>query len=88
MTLIKQIVIELKPFFVRLRLISLWENPGPGNAGAETLKAHVPKQLNVLFVAVIKINGLMVGVLFPRKDLVRHPPGGGSVSGRGHIHDA
>jgi len=74
--LVKHAVIELMPFLVRLPLIPIWKNPGPCNACPETLKTQLRKQLDVLFVSMVKkINGFMVGVIFPRHNPFGNPPG-------------
>ena len=87
MAFVKHIIIELKPFFIRLCLITVGKNPGPRNAGAETLKSHLPKQFNILFIVVIKINRLMVWIIFTRNNCIRYPSACNPVPCSGHIHN-
>ena len=61
---IKKVVIKLQAGFIRLPFIPFRENPGPGNRSPETLEAHLCKKSNISLVTMIKINGLMVWVVF------------------------
>ena len=74
MHLVKEVIVELQAFLIWLSLIPLWENPRPGNAGTEALEAHASQQGNILFVAMIKINCLMVRIILPLNNAVRNAP--------------
>ena len=62
---VEQIIIKLQASLVGLQLIALRENTRPGNRGAKTFEAHLGKQRQVLWITMIKIDRLMVRVVFP-----------------------
>ena len=74
--LIEHVVVKLQPFFVWLRFVTVREDTRPGNRGAETLEAHLGKQLDVFLVMAVEINRFMVGIVFSRhhvlRDFARH----------------
>ena len=63
---VEQIVIELQALFIRLCIIAVWENPAPGNGGAEHLEAHFGKEFDILFVAVVEVNRDQLHIVFCR----------------------
>ena len=62
--LFKQRAIKGDPFLIRLQLIALRKQTAPGDRGAEDAKAHLRHQGDILFIAMIKIDGLMARVKF------------------------
>ena len=58
MALVKEVVVELQPFLVRLRVVAVREDTAPGDGGAEHLEAHLREELDVLFIVMVEINGL------------------------------
>ena len=85
---IEHVVVELQPFFVRLRFIAVREDPRPGDRGAEALETHFREQLDVFFVMTVEVDGFMVRVVFTRhhflSDFARN-----AVSAAGkHVTDA
>jgi hypothetical protein len=69
--LIEHVVVELQPFFVWLRFVTFREDARPGDRGAETLEAHLGKQLDVFFVVAVEIDGFMVRIVFTRHYFLR-----------------
>ena len=86
--LVEQIVVELQAGLVGGFLVSLGKDAGPGNGGAEALEAHLGKQLDVVFVSVVKINGIVVGVAFAGQDAVGDAAGYAVRAGGQHVADA
>ena len=80
MALIKEIVVKLDTRRVGGGLVSLGEDPAPCDRGAEALEPHLGKQFDILFVAVIKINGHMAGVILSCQDTIRKPTLGVGVA--------
>ena len=64
--LIKEIVVELQTSFIGLRLVSVWENPRPGNGSPVDLEAHLSKESNVLLIAMIEINPFQLEIIWCR----------------------
>ncbi len=85
---IKEIVVELQSGFIGLCFIALRENTRPCNRGTKTLKSHFSKQLNIILITMIKIDGLVVRVIFTCNHAVgnftRYPMG----PSRHHIGNA
>ena len=63
--LVKQSVIILQSFLIRLRLISTGKDPAPGDTGTKCLEAHsvLTKQCQILFITMVKIDCLMGGIM-------------------------
>ena len=57
--LLEQRAIKGDPFRIRFQLIALRKQTAPGDRGAEDAKAHLRHQGDILFIAMIKIDGLM-----------------------------
>ena len=55
--LVKQPVVKRQPRFVRLLLVAVRKNAGPGNGDAQAAKAHLSEQFDVFRVAVIEVDG-------------------------------
>ena len=60
---VEEVIVELQACLVGLRLVPVGENAGPGDGGAEALEAHLGQEGDVLFVAVVELDALMVGVI-------------------------
>ncbi len=77
--LVKKIVIEFESRFVRLQLVAFREDTRPGDGGAEAFEPHLGKEFDVFFIAVIKVDGFVVWVIFPLQhavgDFTRYPVG-------------
>ena len=86
--LVEEIVVELQAGFVGGRLVAVGEDAGPGDGGAEALEAHLGKEGDVLFVVVVKVDGVVVGVVLAGQHAVGDPAGVGVVAGGDHVHDA
>ncbi len=86
--LVEEIVIELQPGFVRLQLIPAREDACPGDGGTEAFKAHLRKQLNVLRVAMVKVDAFMVGVVFPLEHAFGNFPRHAVSPGGHHVGNA
>ncbi|MMZ60313.1 hypothetical protein D1872_223920 [compost metagenome] len=54
--LIKDVVIELQPRFVRLRIVAVRENTCPVNGHPEYFETHFSEQRNIFLVAMVEIN--------------------------------
>ena len=63
MTFVKHVLIKLQAGLVGLLIEAVGVNTAPGNAQAVALKAHLREQGDVLLVVMVKINGLMAGIL-------------------------
>ena len=70
--LIKEVIVEFQAFLIWLKLVAIRENPRPGNAGTEALEPHACQEGNILLVAMIKINCLMVRIIFTLNNAVRN----------------
>ena len=68
--LVEHVVVELQSLFIRLGFVTLREDAGPGDGGAEAFEAHLGEQFDVFFVAAVEIDRLVVGVIFAGFDLV------------------
>ena len=69
--LVKEVVVELQPLLIRLRLVALREDAGPCDAGAEALEAHLCEESDIFFIAMVKIDCVMVRVVLSRQHAVR-----------------
>ena len=85
---VEQIIIKLQASLVGLQLIALRENTRPGNRGAKTFEAHLGKQRQVLWITMIKIDRLMVRVVFPGHHAVGNFPRHAVGAGGHHIRHA
>ena len=63
---VKKIVIELQTSFIGFQLVSVWENPRPGNRSPVDLEAHLCKEGNVLLIAMIEINPFQLEIIWCR----------------------
>ena len=63
---IKKIVIELQTSFIGLLLVSIWENPRPGNRSSVDLEAHLCKEGDVLLVTMVEINPFQLEIIWCR----------------------
>ena len=72
MHLVKEVIVEFQAFLIWLKLVAIRENPRPGNAGTEALETHACQEGNILLVAMIKINCLMVRIIFTLNNAVRN----------------
>ena len=74
--LVKEVVVKLQPCLVRLGIVAVREDARPGDARAEAFEAHLGEQRDVLFVVMVKVDGVMVRVVLARqhavRDLARH----------------
>ena len=68
---VEEIVVVLQALFIRLRLVAVREDARPGNTRAEALEAHLSKQRNVLFVAMVEVDGIVIRIDLARQDAVR-----------------
>ncbi len=66
--LVEHVVVELQPLFIRLGFVTLREDAGPGDRGAEAFEAHLGEQFDVFFVATVEVDGFVVRVVFSRFD--------------------
>ena len=71
MAIRKEVIIELQPLLIGLRIIAIRENAAPGNRCTEYLKAHLGKQLDIFLVTMIEINAFKLEVV--RCRLLRRP---------------
>ena len=62
MALVKEAVVEGQARLVGGVVVAVGENPGPGDGQPVALEAHLGKQLDVLLVVVVHVDGLMGGV--------------------------
>ena len=85
--LVKQIIIEFQPLFIRLCFIALREDTAPGNRRAEALEAQLMKKSNILLVRMIEIDPCMIGIPFSRYDSVGNPAGNAVRPGGKDIAD-
>ena len=81
---VKEVIVELQAGLVRLRLIAQRENTRPGDARAEALAPHIGEHFEVLFVVMIKVDGLVVRVVFARLHTIRDFTW---LAGAAHGHD-
>ena len=86
--LVKQIVIEPHPRWVRFGLVPLGKEAAPGDGRAEALEAHLGKKFDVLFIAVVEVDAHVVGVVFAGDDAIGDPALGVGVTRRHHIRHA
>ena len=49
---------------VWLFLIPLWKDACPRNRQTQYLKSHLPKQGDILFIMMVKVYGMMAGIVF------------------------
>ena len=59
---VEEVVVELQALLVGLELVALGEDARPSDGGAEALEAHLGEELDVAVVAMIEVDGLVVGV--------------------------
>ena len=67
--LVKQPVVKRQPRLVRLLLVTVRKNAGPGNGDAQAAKAHLGEQLDVFRVAMIEVDGDILDAAVPRDAL-------------------
>ena len=68
--LVEHVVVELQPLLIRLGLVALREDAGPGDRGTEAFEAHLGEQFDVFFIAAVEIHRFVVGVIFAGFHLV------------------
>ena len=61
--LVKHVLIKFQARLVGLLIEAVGVNAAPGDAQAVALKAHLREQGDVLLVVMVKINGLMAGIV-------------------------
>ena len=88
MALVEQVVVELEPCLVGGLLVPVGEDAGPCDGGAEALEAHLGKQADVLLVVVVKIDGVVAGVILTGQNAVGDPAGSLDVAGGDHVGNA
>ncbi|MNN22005.1 hypothetical protein D3C81_1353480 [compost metagenome] len=66
MAFVEKVVIELETLLIRLKLIAVRKDPGPGNGGTEHLEAHFGKQLDIFFIPVVEINPHQLHIILGR----------------------
>ena len=86
--LVEQVVVELEPCLVGGLLVPVGEDAGPCDGGAEALEAHLGKQADVLLVVVVKIDGVVAGVILAGQNAVGDPAGGLDVACGDHVGNA
>ena len=59
---VKNSVVKFQTFLVGFRLHPGWENTSPVDGSAKNLEAHLGEERNVVFVMMVKVNGLVTGV--------------------------
>ena len=67
--LFKHVRVKPDPRLIRRLLIPVGEDPGPGDAGAEALKSHLPEEPDILLVMMIKVNGVVGRIVLPLHQL-------------------
>lgn len=65
---VKQVVVECKALLIGNSIVSCRKDSRPCNRCAETLEAHLGKELDVLTVAMIEIYTIVVGIALPFQD--------------------
>ena len=71
---VKQVVVELKSFFIGFFLIPVREDPRPGDGCAEAPEPHLSEQPDVFLISCIEIDRLVVRIIVPRQDPVGDLP--------------
>ena len=65
---VKQVVVELKSFFIGFFLIPVREDPRPGDGCAEAPEPHLSEQPDVFLISCIEIDRLVIRIIVPRQD--------------------
>ena len=84
---IEKIVVESETRLVGRFLVAVWENTRPRNRCAETLKAHLGKERDVLLVRMVKIDARVVRITLARDHAVRNAARLRARPTRHHIAD-